>query len=48
MNLLAHIIPHRKFDRVGGTSSATFPNFIHVAPREIWVEGNCFDRPIGK
>ena len=28
-----HIVPHRKFDRIGGTSSATFPNFRYVAPR---------------
>ena len=28
----SHIVPHRKFDRIGGTSSATFPNFKYVAP----------------
>ena len=44
----AHIVPHRKFDRFGGTSSATFPNFRYVAPREICVERNCFDSPIAK
>ena len=27
-----HIDPHRKSDRIGGTSSATFPNFKYVAP----------------
>ena len=43
-----HIVPHRKFDRIGGTSSATFPNFNYVAPREICVERNCFDSPIAK
>ena len=43
-----HIVPHRKFDRIGGTSSATFPNFKYVAPREICVEINCFDSPIAK
>ena len=43
-----HIVPHRKFDRIGGTSSATFPNFRYVAPREICVERNCFDSPIAK
>ena len=43
-----HIVPHRKFDRIAGTSSATFPNFNYVAPREICVERNCFDRPIAK
>ena len=42
---VGHIVPHRKFDRIGGTSSATFPNFTYVAPREISVERNCFDRP---
>ena len=26
-----HIVPHIKFDRIGGTSSATFPNFRYVA-----------------
>ena len=46
--LIGHIVPHRKFDRIGGTSSATFPNFNYVAPREICVERNCFDRPIAK
>ena len=24
---IMHIFPHRKFDRIGGTSYATFPNF---------------------
>ena len=43
-----HIVPHIKFDRIGGTSSATFPNFKYVAPREICVERNCFDSPIAK
>ena len=43
-----HIVPHKKFDRIGGTSSATFPNFKYVAPREICVERNCFDCPIAK
>ena len=43
-----HIVPHKKFDRIGGTSSATFPNFKYVAPREICVERNCFDSPIAK
>ena len=43
-----HIVPHRKFDRNGGTSSVTFPNFKCVAPREICVERNCFDSPIAK
>ena len=43
-----HIVPHGKFDRIGGTSSATFPNFKYVAPREICVERNCFDSPIAK
>ena len=43
-----HIVPHRKFDMIGGTSSATFPNFRYVGPREICVERNCFDSPIAK
>ena len=43
-----HIVPHRKFDRIGGTSSKTFSNFKYVAPREICVERNCFDCPIAK
>ena len=43
-----HIVPHRKFDRIGGTSSAPFPNFRYVAPREICVERNSFDSPIAK
>ena len=43
-----HIVPHRKFDSIGGTSSATFPNFKYVAPSEIGVERNCYDRPIAK
>ena len=46
--IYTHIVPNRKFDRVGGTSSATFPNFNYVAPREICVERNCFDSPIAK
>ena len=43
-----HIVPHRKFDRIGGTSSANLPNFKYVAPREICTERNCFDCPIEK
>ena len=43
-----HIVPHRKFDRIGGTSSATFPNFKYVTPSEICIERNCFDSPIEK
>ena len=43
-----HIVPHRKFNRIGGTSSANFPNFKYVAPREICVERKCFDSPIAK
>ena len=43
-----HIVPHRKFDWIAGTSSPTFPNLKYVAPREICVERNCFDRPIAK
>ena len=43
-----HIVPHRKFDRIGGTSSPTFPNVKYVAPREICIERNCFDRPNAK
>ena len=43
-----HIVPHRKFDRIGGTSSATFPNFNYVAPREICVGKQKFDSPIAK
>ena len=43
-----HIVPHRKFDRIGGTSSATFPNLKYVALREICVNRNCLDRPIAK
>ena len=43
-----HIVPHRKFDRIGGTSSATFPNLTYVATREICVERNCYDSPIAK
>ena len=46
--VICHIVPHRKFDRISGTSSATFPNFNYVAPREICVERNCFDSPIAK
>ena len=45
---LTHIVPHREFDRIGGTSSATFPNFKYVPPREICVERNCFISPITK
>ena len=45
---LFHIVPHRKFDRIGGTSSATFLNFNYVAPREICVDRDCFNRPIAK
>ena len=48
MNKGLHIVPHIKFDRIAGTSSATFPNFRYVAPREICVERNCFDSPIAK
>ena len=33
-----HIVPLIKFDRIGGTSSATFTKFKSVAPREICVE----------
>ena len=43
-----HIVPHRKFDRIDGTSSSTFPNIKYVAPREICVQRNCFDSPIAK
>ena len=43
-----HMVPHRKLDRIGGTSSVTFPNFKYVAPSEICAERNCFDRPIAK
>ena len=43
-----HIVPHRKLDRIGGTPSATFPNFKYVAPIEICVNLNCFDSPIAK
>ena len=32
-----HISPHRKFDSIGGTSSATFPYFNYVAPCKICV-----------
>ena len=48
MQFVPHIVPHRKFDRIDGTSSATFPNFKYVAPSEIYVERNCFDRPVAK
>ena len=34
------IVPLRKFDRIPGTSSVTFPIFYYVAPREICVEIN--------
>ena len=43
-----HIVPHRKFYKVGGTSSATFPNLKYVASREICVERNCLYSPIAK
>ena len=43
-----HIVPHKKFDRIAGTSSLTFPNFKYGDPREICVERNCFDSPIAK
>ena len=43
-----HIIPHKKSDRIGGTSSVIFPNLKYVGPREICVKRNCFDRPIVK
>ena len=46
--LYLHIVPHRKFDRIAGTSTATFPNFNYGAPREICVEITCFDSPIAK
>ena len=46
--IVQHIVPHRRFDRIGGTSSATFPNFNYFAPREICVERNSFDRSIAK
>ena len=42
------IVPLRKFDRIGGTSSATFPNFNYVVPREICVERTSFDCPMAK
>ena len=29
-----NIVPHIKFDMIGGTSSATFSNFKYVAPIE--------------
>ena len=38
---LYHIVPKGKFDRIGGTSCATFPNFKYAAPREICFERNC-------
>ena len=43
-----HIVPHKKFDRIVGTSSSTFPNFKYGGPREICVERSCFDSPIAK
>ena len=43
-----HIVQHKKFVRIGGTSSANFPNFRYVVPSEICVERNCFDSPIAK
>ena len=48
ISVLQHIVPHKKFDRIGGTSSSTFPNFKYSGPREICVERNCFDSPIAK
>ena len=33
-----HIVPHKKFDRIGGTSSSTFADFKYGGPREICVE----------
>ena len=41
-----YIVPHRKFDRIGETQSATFPNFKYDAPEEICIEINCFHCPI--
>ena len=43
-----HIVPQKKFDKIGGTSSLTFPNFKYGGPREICVERNCFDSPNAK
>ena len=42
---LFRIVPHIKFDKIGMTSSATFPN---VAPWEICVGRNSLNRPIAK
>ena len=35
INNTLHIVPHRKFDSIAGTSSAILPNFNYVGPREI-------------
>ena len=46
--ILWHIVPHRKFDRIDGTLSATFPNVKYLAPSEVCAEKNLFDCPIAK
>ena len=46
--LHATLFHTKKFDRIGETSSATFPSFRYVAPSEICAKRNWFDRPIAK
>jgi hypothetical protein len=43
-----HIVPFRKFHRIGGAPPKTFPNVKYDAPEEVGGNRKCFDSPIRK
>ena len=43
-----HIVPFRKFHKIGGAPPETFPNVKYDALEEVGDNRNCFDIPIRK
>ena len=45
---ITHIVPFRKFNRIGGAPPETFPNDKYDAPEKVGGDRKCFDSPIRK
>ena len=43
-----HIVPFRKFHRIGGALPDIFPNVKYDAPEEVGGDRKCLDSPISK
>ena len=43
-----HIVPFKKFHRIGGAPPETFPKVKYEAPEEVGGATKCFDSPIRK